>query len=493
MADPFLNNTFFKFIWSKYSITGLIWNSHVFKNVFNHRARTLLYKTLTQQWLSVVPVRVSCKRPGPSSLASEVRLLTASPIEGNRIRDLQSAKHRFASTQKPLGRFVLLMDALLATAHEIVGRRPGKAEAKHAYAFLELFNEEQYITLAMLADAGDEAAALVRFFDSETYDVALAPSEIRVFLERADLLFLQRGAETSGYTSYALKLMRGTARLVNLSRGRFKRIGGALSIDAAMLDRCFARMAGWVRLAALSINAEFPDWELLAAFGAMNLSPLPSPTVIDTSLRRLSGVFGLNFVGLKAEFEDFRRFAIDVYRRQSTKEPLSCYRAWVQSVHRMKGARDRRSLHPSANLLPLLARYGAFCGATTSGVERTFKEFCKQSRGERGGLNFEQACCELKLRSEVQPENIPGLVAGARAIWQETFGAARRPGKERRWMSGKAKPLLRLSEKAWLRGRRSLVEGMMTSMVSRSPVETAAVAARMSRTAWTLSHEEVAP
>lgn len=433
-------------------------------------------------------------RAGVFQLAAQVGLLTASPIEGDRIKDLQSAKHRFASTQKPLGRFVLLLDAILATAHEIIDRRPGKAEATYAYEFLEMFDEEQFVTLAMLADAGDEAAALVRFFDSEAYDVASAPAEIRVFLERADLLFLQRGAETSGYTGYALQLMRGSARLVCLSGGRFKRIGGVASIDAAMLDRCFARMAGWVRLAALSIKAEFPDWELLAAFEAMNLSPLPSPTVIDKSLRRLSSVFGLNHVGLQSEFEDFRRFAIDVYHRQSTKEPLSCYRAWVHSVQRMKGARDRKSLHPSSNLLALLARYGAFCGATTSGVERTFKEFCKQAGGERGGLNIEQANCELKLRSEVGPDSAPELVRAARAIWQECFGVARQAGRERRWVAGKAKPSQRpsqrLSESAWLRGRRSTVAGMMASMVRRTPTETAAVATRMSQATWTSSHNK---
>lgn len=425
-------------------------------------------------------------------LATQVKLLTASPIAGERIRDLQSAHHRFASTQKPLGRFVLLVDALLATAHEIVGRRPGKAEARHAYEFLEFFDEEQYVTLAMLADAGDEAASLVRFFDSEAYDVAAVPSEIRVFLERADFLFLQRGAENSGYTRYALNLMRGSGRLVSLSGDRFKKIGGVSSIDSALLDRCFARMAGWVRLVGLSIKAEFPDWELLAAFGAMNLSPLPSQAVINTSLCRLSGVFGLNYDNLMSEFVDFRRFAIDVYNRVSTKEPLSCYRAWVHSVQRMKGARDRQSLHPSTNLLPLLVRYGAFCGATTSGVERTFKEFWKQASGERGGLNIEQVNCELKLRAEVPPATVPKLVAAARDIWQECFGVARLPSAQRRWMSGKATPSQRLTEKAWLRGRRSLVASMMTSSVRRSSIETAAVAAQMSQRAWTSSHKKAA-
>lgn len=43
-------------------------------------------------------------------------------VRANRVRDLQSAKHRHSSTQKPLGRFILFTDALLSTAQEIVTR-----------------------------------------------------------------------------------------------------------------------------------------------------------------------------------------------------------------------------------------------------------------------------------------------------------------------------------------------------------------------------------
>ena len=40
-----------------------------------------------------------------------------------------------------------------------------------------------------------------------------------------------------------------------------KQFGGKL-ISAELLSRCFSRMAVWVRLAAKSIMAEFPAWEV---------------------------------------------------------------------------------------------------------------------------------------------------------------------------------------------------------------------------------------
>lgn len=68
-------------------------------------------------------------------------------MRANRVRDLQSAKHRHSSTQKPLGRFVLFTDALLSTAQEIVKTRTGKP-VESARSFLRSINEESLLQLA---------------------------------------------------------------------------------------------------------------------------------------------------------------------------------------------------------------------------------------------------------------------------------------------------------------------------------------------------------
>ena len=53
---------------------------------------------------------------------AEVRQSLLKPVTANRIRDLQSAKHRHASTQLPLGRFCMFFDALINCAKDIADR-----------------------------------------------------------------------------------------------------------------------------------------------------------------------------------------------------------------------------------------------------------------------------------------------------------------------------------------------------------------------------------
>ena len=89
------------------------------------------------------------------------------PINGSKVRNLQFAKHRFDSTSRPLGRFVLLFDAVWATATELMISRAGRTPAKVAREFLEDISAEHVFALALLADAGHEMMALTRYHDTE--------------------------------------------------------------------------------------------------------------------------------------------------------------------------------------------------------------------------------------------------------------------------------------------------------------------------------------
>ena len=172
LADPSLSAAIQKVISGKTSITKLIAYSENFRVMFNERARAN----------------------------------TESKIDCRRLKDLNHAKHRFQSTQKPLGRFVLTFDALIATAVEISVRRKNDPR-KRAMDFLEGVTEEDYLTIAMLADAGDESATIVRFFDQEDYDVAAAPEVISMYLHRIDHLFTKRHCLSlvGTYTEYAIQ------------------------------------------------------------------------------------------------------------------------------------------------------------------------------------------------------------------------------------------------------------------------------------------------
>ena len=150
-----------------------------------------------------------------------------SPVDGRRVRDLQAAKHRFQSTQRPLGRFVLWVDAVLATAHEVQQRRrlSSPQVAKKAGVFLEGVSEERLVLAAMLADGGDEVSGVVRFFDSPNYDAARVTAVLEDFAGKVDSLFLQRrvlSPVSCSYTHHMLgvlaeqRLVRKGQRLMPL-------------------------------------------------------------------------------------------------------------------------------------------------------------------------------------------------------------------------------------------------------------------------------------
>ena len=187
-------------------------------------------------------------------------------LQGDRIRDLQSAKHRFASTSKPTSRVVLFLDATLATAHEIVVRRdPSDKNHKNMQKFINWVDEERLVSLALMADGADETMAVLRLFDG-TYDPATVAQELGDSIHRLDVLFLQRKVLEArhSYTSYMIHNLRSRTRLLKTSDG-LKGMGGGLSVPDELLDRAFSRMAGWVRLFVRSIEAEFPEWEVLQA------------------------------------------------------------------------------------------------------------------------------------------------------------------------------------------------------------------------------------
>ena len=91
------------------------------------------------------------------------------------------------------------------------------------YEFLESIDAESIdagwlLTLAMLA-AGDDASAVVRFFDTKTHDLPDAPIVLSDFLSWIDMLCLQRGCLTSvgshhTYTSYTLAMLQDPRPLI---------------------------------------------------------------------------------------------------------------------------------------------------------------------------------------------------------------------------------------------------------------------------------------
>lgn len=147
-----------------------------------------------------------------------------------RIRNLQFRKHRFDSTQRPTGRFVLFMKAFIATAVFAATHRQGERDGIRAETFLDYISERRLILLAMMADASDEVSILLRYLDSGDWDMAGLVSEIQQFVGRVSALFLNGQCRHSGYCEHMLKTLQTPSSFICKSGPRS--IGGDRVTDA---------------------------------------------------------------------------------------------------------------------------------------------------------------------------------------------------------------------------------------------------------------------
>ena len=130
------------------------------------------------------------------------------------------AKHRFNSISKRLGRFVGKLCAIFQTAEKIRHLRHGKEEARQAEQFLAKFSEEDYVMLAMMADAADEAYVFTAYCDDEEADTSLQADEVAIFVENCRFLFTDGQCKhVQGYTSFAIDQLK-QPRVLNISKGK---------------------------------------------------------------------------------------------------------------------------------------------------------------------------------------------------------------------------------------------------------------------------------
>jgi hypothetical protein len=107
---------------------------------------------------------------------------SVSGSEFSRGQTLAAAKHRFCSLSKPLGRFILHLDAVAETLNKIAAMK-GTEAAQWATDWMDGCTSASVLTLAMCADIGAAAVDLTRFFDSEEMDIAEINSEVAVFMQ----------------------------------------------------------------------------------------------------------------------------------------------------------------------------------------------------------------------------------------------------------------------------------------------------------------------
>ena len=107
--------------------------------------------------------------------------------------------------------------------------------------FLRALNSELLLTIGLLADAGDEAMVLIRFFDQSTVDSAQAGGEISSFLARIYALFTESETvwTTLGHTDVIMKWLQ-MQHVISLSTSEVLTVGGPCATPQPMLrSACF--------------------------------------------------------------------------------------------------------------------------------------------------------------------------------------------------------------------------------------------------------------
>ena len=88
------------------------------------------------------------------------------------VTDMPFAAQRFDSLQKPLGRTVVTLEALVSYCHLVIRERRATSEERQGCAApLSSLTEENVILMGMMGDASDECTILTRFMDRETFEI----------------------------------------------------------------------------------------------------------------------------------------------------------------------------------------------------------------------------------------------------------------------------------------------------------------------------------
>ena len=336
--------------------------------------------------------------------------------------NVRAAKHRFESFARPLARCCRQLLSVLRTAIKIAKFRHSDEAGQAMRTFLHNIKSRDVLLLGMAADASDECLLLTRFCDDQDMDLTVLGEHTASFLANILDLF---GAKRSclNRPTYT-KLVYET-----LSNGFAWTLGNkAYSLvkpPPEDVDWCFSVMSSWLPLAAETVSAEFPGYELAQAF-AVFLLDTQAPCDVDTHFRRLAMLAGVDWRQAKLEYQVFWRFAKHCF--DNGKNVLESWKAAVEKGFAYAAKHPGKETCFSFDaLLPILFRFFGFC-PSTSGLEQGFSK-------TRWGFTSQQYHCSLEHEEATSLLLVDGLgfqlddFANAQQAWE---GSCRQSGSENR-------------------------------------------------------------
>ncbi len=352
-----------------------------------------------------------------------------------RLKNLRVCKQRFDSTSKPLGRSVIHLEALIATAVDIMTKRSG-VEQEAAKIFLRFIDTEVAVQLGLLADCGDELLILTRRQDTEDADQTQFPQQLRELIHRLNVLYSDAAPRCyqTGYAYFMLQQLRRP--MLFYIDGAPKTVGGEHAVTQDILDRCRGRMQNFVVLLVASCHAEFPHFEVihhLQVFNAHGQQSVRSPDLVDAQIRSIEMIARFLQVDSALVWHGFERsWHIAILIAISQPDSPS-HVVWRLVRERLDSTSEPFS-RDTSRVLEFLA---AFSGST-SGVEQRFSAAQWAMSGRRLWQSEALEAEELKLIADKMPDwEVEKMIDYARATWQRVgYGKPRR--------SGAARPLRRV-------------------------------------------------
>ena len=134
--------------------------------------------------------------------------------------------------------------------------------------------------MGMMADMAQECEHLCRQCDKEDYDEAMFSQHLRDFKAAMDNLFLQGACLTMKGSLTSLMLGHLQHPRAFVLGGRVHTLGG--SLPPGVTQQCLSRMQSITKVCFAVAAAEFPDADLLSAFGVFALYGGSNEAPIDT-------------------------------------------------------------------------------------------------------------------------------------------------------------------------------------------------------------------
>ena len=353
-------------------------------------------------------------------------------------------KHRFDSTQMPLAKAVLRHRASIMTALQIARVRKGDHPATCANYYLLFISGSEGIKrlllLAMLADAGDESAMVLRAADKTHSDPADTAFMIESYVRRIQTLFLEGSCLRTGYTQVMMESLKKP--IVYVVRGAMLQCGDSAGASRQQVTWCLEKMQCWARLAIATARAEFPEYTVLHA---MSVFHLRSPDLAGNGNDHARAFGGGSapqagdnvtemFKTLATAFEVSEERLVEQYfavkpLAETTLVANSCSQreAWRSAVLRCTGV--NKSTRHKVKVSELEKVVQAWLGweTGTGVIERAFsthqQHFCSSRRGK---MNRQREQDIITLTADYRENEADEIVEMATEIWKTNYRNVRR-------------------------------------------------------------------